>query len=475
MKNKDILNKLKLEVEHSMPQDVLEKAKQVPVEKDLSPIYEQLTQADGTMAKSSVRVISLTSAVTFLFFMMMVAFMPVLFSIINPKPVIVSKVGIEINPSIEMLLDEEDKVVLCIANNRHAELLLKGEELKGLYYSNAIEKIITLATQTGYIKADAEDQDIENAVLVTSSSEDNKKQTELLNTIKSKIKDFYIANQIYGVVLTDFDSKEDLVDTVLKLNPNYTPDQKESFMKYSIRELNTLIHDKYIHLKHRFRNDFNLEVVNQKVNQVQSTYFAEVQQIEKALKELNKKYDNFEVNWANENELINQKIADWREDIASMVEEMKTATEQRKAELQAKIETLQSYIANELDNLEKRINNKAFFDFYKSELIKKINNYKSQLTLKHSEYLSTIDQKLTETRQTIFGVVNDIERYKTEAINRNKKAYDDHFNSLGDYNTFYTKFVDWTVNHSQTVNVLKQNWETRKVEWEQKYTEYVPF
>ena len=246
-------------------------------------------------------------------------------------------------------------------------------------------------------------------------------------------------------------------------------------MKYSIRELNTLIHDKYIHLKHRFRNDFNLEVVNQKVNQVQSTYFAEVQQIEKTLKELNKKYDNFEANWANENELINQKIADWRESVASMVEEKKTATEQRKAELQAEIETLQSYIANELDNLEKRINNKAFFDFYKNELVKKINNYKSQLTLKHSEYLSTIDQKLTETRQAIFGVVNDIERYKTEAINRNKKAYDDHFNSLGDYNTFYTKFVDWTVNHSQTVNVLKQNWETRKVEWEQKYTEYVPF
>lgn len=474
MKRKDILNKLKLEVENSMPQDVLEKTKKAKVEKDLTPIYDQLNNADSIAVKSNIRIVSLTFAFTFLFFMLLVAVLPIVNTLLNPKPIITSKIGIEINPSIEILLDQDDRVALCIANNSHAELLLAGEEMKGLTYGDAVEKIIKLATQAGYISTMAEDEEIENAVLVTSASDNEKKQSEILGSIQAKIKSFYLRNQIYGVVLTEYESKEDLVNTVLNLNPNYTLKQKEELMTYSVKNLNQLIHDNYTQLKHRFRTDFNLEQVNNNVNKVQTAYFNEVNRIEKLLSDLDAKYKNFDANWQAENDLLIQKIAEWQVQKAEKQAQLDACQDQAtKIELQREIDTLTLFISSEQSELDRRVNNKELFDFYKDEIVKKIENYKNQLDQKYLEYQNNIETKLSETKQTILNSGDSAKNRKSNAIDKTKDEYNRHFNSLGDYNQFYINYNNWTTENAEKMNILKSNWEEVKRNWEAKFASYI--
>lgn len=66
----------------------------------------------------------------------------------------VSYVAVDINPSVEFLVDKDGKVVTVIPENEDAQILLAGEELEGLTFEAAIDKVGTLAVKCGYLKND---------------------------------------------------------------------------------------------------------------------------------------------------------------------------------------------------------------------------------------------------------------------------------------------------------------------------------
>lgn len=91
-------------------------------------------------------------------------------------------VSIDINPSIELTLDQNDKVLTIRGTNEDGQILLYGESgLVGLKVEDAISKITDLAVELGYL---AEDNKVVDTTVTAKNEQD---ETELLNRINAKI------------------------------------------------------------------------------------------------------------------------------------------------------------------------------------------------------------------------------------------------------------------------------------------------
>ena len=63
----------------------------------------------------------------------------------------VSYVAVDVNPSISLALDGKNRVVSVYAGNEDAQILLYGENLKGLSAEEALERIAELSVELGYL------------------------------------------------------------------------------------------------------------------------------------------------------------------------------------------------------------------------------------------------------------------------------------------------------------------------------------
>lgn len=105
----------------------------------------------------------------------------------------VSYVAVDINPSVEFLVDKDGKVVTVIPENEDAQILLAGEELEGLTFEAAIDKVGTLAVKCGYLKND------NNQVTITVSGS-VELSTSLYDVAKNAIE---TAGKAVGAVVTE--------------------------------------------------------------------------------------------------------------------------------------------------------------------------------------------------------------------------------------------------------------------------------
>jgi hypothetical protein len=62
-----------------------------------------------------------------------------------------SLVSIDVNPSVSLLLDGENKVLSVVAENEDAQVLLYNENFVGLTAEQATQKIADLAVELGYL------------------------------------------------------------------------------------------------------------------------------------------------------------------------------------------------------------------------------------------------------------------------------------------------------------------------------------
>lgn len=99
-------------------------------------------------------------------------------STISPTPKATTYVSVDVNPSIELVLDQNDEVMSATGANEDARALLFREDgIVGTKVSVAIENIASLAVEYGYLKEDNSAVD----VCVVSSSVD--KQYALFKSI----------------------------------------------------------------------------------------------------------------------------------------------------------------------------------------------------------------------------------------------------------------------------------------------------
>lgn len=480
MKRKNILNRLKLELENSLPDsaNIINKVKNAKVEKDLSPVYDAINSVNGTMVlntKYNIAYIAGLMCLTMLLFTMLLILLPVFNAILYPEKNIVTKFGIDINPSIDLLLDENDQVVWALAKNKHAELLLCGENLEGKHVKDATNKIIKLAARAGYFSTKTE-SDITNAVMLSAVSETEEKQNFLLDSIKSDVKNFYMNNQIYGVVLTEFDSKQELVDLVCCLDYDLTDEQKIALQNESIKNLNHKLTESYTQLKRRFRTDFILEEFNNKLNPINEQFNSETTSIKTKLTETENKLNNFESVWLAEIEICKQKIAEWTAQIAALQEAIKFALNvEEVGRLNAELEIKKAFLTSEEEELENREQGSAMFNAEKDKLINLVNDYKNQIKQKHQQRLSSIENILGQVKGPFGTLYNKLENRKLEILKNGDKQFAEHLSHLQNYNEFYNNYSDWLIDSAEQIPTIQLNWNEIKQNWEQQYLNFVQF
>lgn len=145
-----------------------------------------------------------------------------------------SVIQIDVNPSISLVVNDNDVVLSVYGQNDDGKLVLSGEELVGLKLDVVIEKIIDLEVQTGYIQ-EGEDRNIN----ITVQAE----QGEYLTNLENKIKDTlnlacekYDINETLEVVKET--SKENLINRATQLDPTLN---KEELQEKSYEDLLKII------------------------------------------------------------------------------------------------------------------------------------------------------------------------------------------------------------------------------------------
>lgn len=96
----------------------------------------------------------------------------------------VTRMTVDINPSVEFMVDEENKIVSVTALNDDGSILIAGEAFIGKTPEEAVELIVTLASDTGYlVKGNAEAD--ENTVKISVSG-DTKYADKLRADVEAK-------------------------------------------------------------------------------------------------------------------------------------------------------------------------------------------------------------------------------------------------------------------------------------------------
>lgn len=116
----------------------------------------------------------------------------------KPEEGSVTRMTVDINPSVEFMIDDQNKVVSVTALNDDASILLVGEAFVGKTPEEAVEMMVTLASDTGYlVKGNA--QASENTVKISVSG-DSKYAEQLKKDVTEKATDTLKALDINGTV-----------------------------------------------------------------------------------------------------------------------------------------------------------------------------------------------------------------------------------------------------------------------------------
>ncbi|MCM1260272.1 MAG: hypothetical protein NC182_04990 [Prevotella sp.] len=92
-------------------------------------------------------------------------------------------VQVDVNPSIEMVVDENNQVLSIRGCNDEGKMIIEGEAIVGKTLDEAVETIIRLETQMGYLLVNT----TENEVTITISAENNRLTQQMQEKTKSYI------------------------------------------------------------------------------------------------------------------------------------------------------------------------------------------------------------------------------------------------------------------------------------------------
>ena len=116
----------------------------------------------------------------------------------KPEEGVVTRMTVDINPSVEFMIDDQNKIVSVTALNDDGSILIVGEAFVGKTPEEAIEMMVTLASDTGYlVQGNAEAS--ENTVKISISG-DSKYAEQLKKDITEKATDTLKALDIKGTV-----------------------------------------------------------------------------------------------------------------------------------------------------------------------------------------------------------------------------------------------------------------------------------
>lgn len=164
------------------------------------------------------------------------------FNIYNDNKV-VSYLSIDINPSIMLGVNEDDKVKEIDNLNDEAKEVTEGLELENMLVEDATSKIIDRAVELGYITEEEDD----NAVLISTYCDNQNKANNMKNRVNNSVNNNLNARGIRALIIDEELTTED----AKKANEYGVSEAKILFVKKALEENLNLEFEDLIYLPAR--------------------------------------------------------------------------------------------------------------------------------------------------------------------------------------------------------------------------------
>lgn len=126
---------------------------------------------------------------------------------LNPETTTDVLLSVEINPNIEFVIGDDEKVKSYRLTNEDGEIVAAGLDLVGMNYEDALEAFIGAAVDTGYIDVERADQ----AVALMATHGDEEVMGEFQETVQTKLQTYFQENALGVVVLNHGELDEALI------------------------------------------------------------------------------------------------------------------------------------------------------------------------------------------------------------------------------------------------------------------------
>lgn len=239
-------------------------------------------------------------------------------------------VTIDINPSVELVLNSKDEVVDVIALNEDANILLVDLDLKGLTLEEATTILLDYSMEIGYI----DELGDENTILITSYCDDEEERVRLENLVVSKFESYFEKKDIYPLLVVDGLSdelKEEaelleisngkmlLIERALLLDTTLT---KTDLVDLTIKEIQEKIADSSRRVYEAIgtsKTEINNELREQKANMIEEKQTLQNQFKEQLYEESGLHYEG--ITSGEKNAIIETLVDDLKMEIKNKVEE----------------------------------------------------------------------------------------------------------------------------------------------------------
>lgn len=135
-----------------------------------------------------------------------------------------ARMQVDINPSVEFILDTDNKVLSVTALNDDGSLIIAGEAFVGKTAEEAVEMMVSISTDAGYLVKG--ELTAERDAITISITGDDAAAQELYEDVKAEIDGFLEESGIYAVVEQGEELKlEALRELVMKADPSVTEEE----------------------------------------------------------------------------------------------------------------------------------------------------------------------------------------------------------------------------------------------------------
>ncbi len=114
--------------------------------------------------------------------------------------------SVDINPAMEMIINQEQYVVSYALNNEAAEIVAAGLNLEGMKYDEALHLYLNAAVATGYIDIERND----NAVAIQAYNGNDEDSNQFQIQVETKLQTYFQENALGAVVLYQGEVSESL-------------------------------------------------------------------------------------------------------------------------------------------------------------------------------------------------------------------------------------------------------------------------
>ena len=134
-----------------------------------------------------------------------------------------TRMTVDINPSVELMVDKDNKVVSVTALNDDAAIILQGTAFVGKTSDEAVKGVVEVATETGYI-VKGEVEVGENNVKISVSG-DTKWAKDLYKDAEKKVNEYLESSGVKATVERVDALKTDALKELAKHNSTYTEEE----------------------------------------------------------------------------------------------------------------------------------------------------------------------------------------------------------------------------------------------------------